>query len=313
MDIVVLGSFIQACCWKVPRLPKPGETLTASELLIELGGKGLNVAIGTRRLGADVELLLGIGQDAAGDRLMELLKHENIPTTHVWRLAEKSGHGAGFIADDGQNMISIFPGPNLLLTETHVDQAETALQTATLVYAQLETSLTAVIRAFKIARRHGIRTVLNVSPWIDLPTQLLDYTDVLLINEIEASQLLGLSTPLPESLADWCHELSARLAPYWLQWPGSLIVVTLGRKGSIAVDRSGKSYQASAFIVDTIDSTGAGDAFASGFCIEMAKNSELETALLCGNACGALAASKLGVLHALPDQATLQKFVRSQA
>ena len=52
MKIFVLGSVVQALCWKVEQLPKPGETRTASALSSEIGGKGINVAIGTRRLGA---------------------------------------------------------------------------------------------------------------------------------------------------------------------------------------------------------------------------------------------------------------------
>ena len=56
MRILVLGSFVQACCWKVERLPLPGETLIAQGLSIEAGGKGLNVAIGSRRLAAAAQV-----------------------------------------------------------------------------------------------------------------------------------------------------------------------------------------------------------------------------------------------------------------
>ena len=306
MRIVVLGSFVQACCWKVERLPKAGETFTASALSIEAGGKGLNVAIGTRRLGANVDVLLGIGQDVAGDGLLRLLENEGLSTRHVWRLAPQSGYGAGLIADDGQNAIAVYPGPNLMLAAEHVQFAEAALCKADLVYGQLETSLSAVASAFRIARLHGVRTVLNPSPWQLLPKSLLNDTDVLIVNEVEAQELLAIAAPLSGSLQDCIELLCPLLDSFWLMWRGSLLVVTLGAIGSLAFERHGLIHQAHAFEIPSVDSIGAGDAFASGLCIELCKRTPLAEALRYANACGAFMASRLGVLDSLPDQAALQ-------
>lgn len=152
MRIAVIGSFIQACCWLVKRLPKPGETLSAETLLVEPGGKGLNVAIGMRRLGAVVDVLLGIGSDAAGDALEALLKREGLSSEHVWRVGQKSGHGAGFIAADGQNAIAINSGPNTRLSDHHIRSFEPSLFKADIVYGQMETSLSAVTSAWHTHR-----------------------------------------------------------------------------------------------------------------------------------------------------------------
>lgn len=311
MRMVVLGSFVQACCWKVERLPNAGETYAASALSIEAGGKGLNVAIGARRLGAEVDVLLGIGEDTAGDELLRLLQREGISTAHVWRLAAQSGYGAGLIAADGQNVIAVYPGPNLLLDPGHVRQAESAIAAASLVYGQLETSLSAVAAAFHSARRAGVRTVLNPSPWQCLPASLLDDTDVLVVNEIEARELLGLVAPLAGSLPDCVAQLRAGLDSLWLHWPGALLVVTLGSLGSVAFERDGVTYQASAFETDAVDSVGAGDAFASGLCVALCKGTPLATALRSGNACGALMVSRFGVLDALPNLAAVEAFLTS--
>lgn len=309
--MVVLGSFVQACCWKVERLPKAGETFVASALSIEAGGKGLNVAIGTRRLGAQVDVLLGIGADAAGDELLRLLRQEDISVAHVWRLAAQSGYGAGLIAANGQNMIAVYPGPNLLLDAEHVQAAESAIAAANLVYGQLETSVSAVAAAFRCARRAGVRTVLNPSPWQCLPASLLDDTDVLVVNEIEARELLGLVGPLTGSLPDCVALLRAGLDAFWVQWPGLLVVVTLGSLGSVAFERNGVTCQTPAFATDAVDCVGAGDAFASALCIALCQDASLATALRYGNACGALMASRFGVLDALPDRAAVETFLRS--
>lgn len=311
MRLVVLGSFVQACCWKVPRLPKAGETFEASAVSIEAGGKGLNVAIGTRRLGAEVDVLLGIGEDAAGDGVLQLLENEGISTAYVRRLAAQSGYGAGLIAADGQNAIAVYPGPNLLLDAEHVREAATAIAAADLVYGQLETSLSAVAAAFHTARRHGVRTVLNPSPWQTLPASLLNDTDVLVVNEIEARELLTLVVPLAGSLSECITQLQCGLDALWSRWSGSLLVVSLGSLGSVAFERSGALHQVPAFSIDAVDSVGAGDAFASWLCIALCRGSSLTTALRNANACGALMASRFGVLNALPDSAALEAFVRS--
>lgn len=311
MRIVVLGSFVQACCWKVARLPKAGETFTASALSIEAGGKGLNVAIGTRRLGADVDVLLGIGEDDAGDALLRLLENEGLSTEHVWRLAPQSGYGAGLVAADGENAIAVYPGPNLMLANEHVQQAKTAIGAADLVYGQLETSVAAVASAFRAARLSGALTVLNPSPWQSLPEHLLDDTDVLIVNELEAQDLLGLDSPLSGSLQDCIELICAFLESFWLKWQGSLLVVTLGAIGSLAFERHGPTHSAPAFEIAAIDSVGAGDAFASAMCMELCKRTPLAQALRYGNACGAIMASKFGVLAALPDRTELQAFFKS--
>ncbi|MGJ0486395.1 MAG: ribokinase [Methylomicrobium sp.] len=312
MRLVVVGSFIQACCWFVDRLPNPGETFTASSLSIEAGGKGLNVAIGARRLGTEVNLLLGIGRDAAGDALLDLLAKENLAADHVWRLAPQSGHGAGLIAADGQNVIAIYPGPNLLVGEEHVASAAAAIASADLVYGQLETSIAAVTAAFRLARRNGSRTVLNASPWQNLPQELLDLTEILIVNEVEASGLLGLAAPPVGSLQDCAALLRGKMDALWGRWKGSLLIVTLGEKGCLAFERSGLVHVVPAFSISAIDSTGAGDAFACAFCWAYGNHEPPEAALQYANAAGAVIASRTGVLDALPVLEDLRAFIRSR-
>ena len=64
-SIFVLGSFVVSCSAKVSRFPRPGESLAADIVTIEPGGKGLNLAVAARRLGAGVDGLLAVGDDIA--------------------------------------------------------------------------------------------------------------------------------------------------------------------------------------------------------------------------------------------------------
>lgn len=312
--IFVVANFVMACCWRVSRLPQPGETFVASALSMEPGGKGLNVAIGTHRLGARVDVMLGIGDDSAGRQLLDLLASEGLQTNYVHKLGVQSGYGAGMIADNGQNVIAVFPGPNLLLTAAHVDEAESAIAAAALVYGQFETSVPAVQRAFELARRHGVRTVLNPSPWQTIPAPLLAATDVIVANEVEAAHLLGLAEPLAGQTA---AQVGAMLAPrvngfwaersdLWVRPP--LLIVTLGAHGCVAFEPGHQPLALAAREVQALDTMGAGDAFASALCMALCSGLDLETALTRANAAGAWLSSHHGVLDALPNAAQLDSF-----
>jgi ribokinase len=312
MRLFAVGSFIQACCWHLPRLPIAGETLTASILQIEAGGKGLNVAVGAKRLGAEVDLLLAIGRDVAGDQLMELLQTEAIDNKHVHRLAEKSGHGAGLLDEHGQNMIAIYPGANQFLRGEQVQLAAKSIRQADILYAQLEVNIEAVNAAFVMAKQSGVQTILNPSPWQPLSSQLLANTDILVVNEVEAVDLLSLTRPLEKiSFEASTSQLVEAIESFWLGWSGSLLVVTLGHLGCVAFQRDKMPIQVAAFYVGVIDSIGAGDAFASGLCSALGAKQPLKQALTYANACGAIVASRVGVLNALPTAVEVAELLES--
>lgn len=307
LRMVVLGSFVMACCWKLERLPSAGETFTASALSIEPGGKGLNVAIGAQRLGMAVDVLLGIGHDDAGQQLLRLLGHEGMGNEHVHALTPQSGYGAGMIGQNGQNAIAVFPGPNLLLHALHADMAKDAISRASCVYGQFETSDAVITRAFQIAKAQGVRTVLNPSPWRSMPVECLQCTDTLIVNEIEVTNLLGLNAPLPQDSLGRARQCIAPALPQlWADTQASLLVVTLAALGSVAFTRSGDTQEVAAFPVQAVDTVGCGDAFAAGFCDAISRGLGLREALQVGNACGALMAAHWGVLQALPTQVALQ-------
>lgn len=309
----VLGNHVQACCWQVPRLPLPGETLQATHFAMEPGGKGLNVAIGLQRLGARVQTLIGCGADAAGDALLALLAAEGVDTTHVHRLpGATSGWGAGMIGADGRNCIAVFPGANLLLTAAHAERARGAIESAALVYGQFETALAAVEAAFAMAHRRGVPTVLNPSPWQPPAAALRAATHSLLVNETEAAALLervdgtATATWLDGRIdaADLAAALRRLLPLIATDWPAlRRLVVTLGAQGALGAERQDQGWtllHAGAPAIEVVDTLGAGDGFASGYCAAVLAGQPLAEALAWGNLCGAQVASRHGVLQALP-------------
>lgn len=269
----------------------------------EPGGKGLNVAIAASRLGAQVSVLVGLGEDAAADTALQLLQQHAISPVYAFRLALQSGHGAGLIAADGANMVSVYLGPNQLLAATHVIHAQASIEAASVVYAQFETSLTAIQHSFALARQARRQTVLNPSPWQPIPAALLSQSTILIVNQHEAAQLLSWSA---ESLLAFpevaLSALRQAMHAFYLHWAGGeLLVVTLGPLGSVAMTQAGEWVVAPAWPVTAVDTLGAGDAFSAGLCVALMRGEPLAQALAYANACGACVVQMPGVLAALPD------------
>lgn len=79
----------------------------------------------------------------------------------------------------------------------------------------------------KLCHEHGMKVLLNDSPFTSaLPRELVDACDILLVNEHEMAQLLGMEAPEEIERTDWEHVRDAMHAFGFDQ-----AIVTLGRTG----------------------------------------------------------------------------------
>lgn len=307
--IFVVGSFIHAQCWIMTALPDIDQTCHADSYLRECAGKGLAVAVGAHRLGAAVDVLLGIGDDRAGDEVLKLLEHEGIAHTLVQRFDGASGQGCGLVDAQGRLMIAIHAGANQRLTPQHVQQAQAAIARARLVYAQCEAPLNVVTTALALGHAAGAITVLNPSPWPTEPagsatfSALFAHAQVLVVNRTESHALQRTFAPddTPTHNAPPAQATTTPWQKLWSVWPGHWLVITLGAEGCEAYGRNGEHLFRSAHPVAGHHPIGAGDAFAAGLCTALAQGLSMAAALRCANACGALAASHPGIICDLPD------------
>ena len=172
-----------------------------------------------------------------------------------------------------------------------IAQAAQAIGRASLVYGQLEMAAAAVLAAFTVARAQGVRTVLNASPAAGVSPALLAVTDVLVVNAVEAAQLMALAQDGP------CGGAPAFMA----RWPGHALVVTMGAMGSEVFVRGQPPYRQAAMPArEGGDSAGAGDGFAAGLCAALAQGLGWPQAMQLASQCGAAVASGKGVLDHLP-------------
>lgn len=308
--IFVLGSFVLACTAKVSRFPRPGESMTAEHVTIEPGGKGLNQAVMARRLGAAVEGLLAVGDDLAASFAPPALERADLPQTMLLPIAGDTGSGIGFIDAEGETSLAIAPNANLVLSASHVRERAAAIEGAALVTAQYETADAPIRTAFALARRAGVPTLLNPSPFRPIADDILAATSILIVNQTEARALAALLGQ-PEDEAAEPERFIATVGPAILARGPRFVVLTRGAAGAVAVAADESPVQQAGFRVDTVDALGAGDAFAATLGVRLATGHPLAAAMRDASAAGALTTTRPGVFDALPSAADIAALSRS--
>ena len=304
MSVFVLGSFVVACSAKVSRFPRQGESLRAEALTVEAGGKGFNLMVGARRLGANVDGLLAIGNDVFGQFAAPALARADLPPHMLRSCRAQTGSGIGFIDPSGETCLAVHPGANLLLSAADVRVAADAIKRAKLVLAQFEIGDAPITEAFALARAAGVTTILNPSPFRMPSAEILSNTSIMVVNAVEAAALAeGL---LAEGLDVDTRAAGAsafdRVAAAVLGRGPHLFILTLGPEGALAFRPGQASLHQPAFAVDAIDTLGAGDAFTAGFAVSLLEARPLSECLRRAAASGALATRRLGVFDALPTR-----------
>lgn len=308
--LFVLASFVAASVAKVARLPLVGESMAAEAFSLEAGGKGFNLAVAARRLGAAVDGLMAVGTDLYASLAARALEAERLSSFQRVVYPTATGSGIGFVAPGGQDFLAVFPGANACLSAADVDSAADRLRAAALVLAQFELPDEPIARAFSLARAAGRRTLLNPSPFRPITPALLADTSVLVVNAVELRLLAAdLTLPSDGPLDDLAAAVAARLFGSGPE----LLVVTLGADGALLLRPDGPTLYQPAIPVEAVDTIGAGDAFTAGFAVSLASGMPLVDALRYGAACGACVVRRFGVLDALPRPSDVEALLEAGA
>jgi ribokinase len=297
-DVFVVGSINQDFVLSVERRPEPGETVTDAQLSRGNGGKGANQAAAAALLVADVQLLGRVGDDGLGEPLVEALADKGVDTSLI-EASTHSSTGTAFITvtPDGENAITVAPGANRSLTPDDVDDASDSIAAARVLVAQMEVPPEVVLRAVEVAAERGTRALVNLAPPTQVPRELLEKLDPLVVNEHEAAFLLE------ERVEGVDAALFA--APELLALGPRSVVITLGKEGAVFSDGESTEHVSSPE-VEVVDTTGAGDAFTGALAVQLARDESLGDAVAYAVRAGAGAVTKEGAQGALPTPETIE-------
>ncbi|XP_006162195.1 ribokinase isoform X4 [Tupaia chinensis] len=187
--VAVVGSCMTDLVSLTSRLPKTGETIHGHKFFIGFGGKGANQCVQAARLGAQTSMVCKVGKDSFGNDYIENLKQNDISTEFAYQTKDAATGAASIIVNnEGQNIIVIVAGANLLLNTEDLRKAAHVIGRAKVLVCQLEITPATSLEALIMARSNGVKTLFNPAPAMaDLDPRFYTLSDVFCCNESEGA------------------------------------------------------------------------------------------------------------------------------
>lgn len=331
--ICVVGSLNIDFVTFTPRCPEPGETLTATSLLVTAGGKGANQAVACGRASfvskAHQDVIVSmIGAVGPNDPyyltlLRPMLEDSGVSTRGIEETKESQTGSATIIVENGaggENRILVVPGANhsgmndvdKILTIT-----KSQSQPVGVVVMQGEIprlTVLALLQHFN-GPASDAHVIFNPAPVFPegVPLTALVDTSVLIMNETEAVQMTGSIPKFPVSVQTEAGLKPEEIAPYFHTIAKiKIVLITLGAKGVFFSTSNGKQGFVRGVAVDkVVDTTAAGDTFVGYFATTFSKfvatgatldkfDVEIEKAVQEANAAAAICVQRRGAMQSIP-------------
>lgn len=287
MKALCFGSLNIDYTYQVDHFVARGETLLSGDLQVFSGGKGLNQSIALSRAGVETYHAGSVGED--GLFLLRQLQEAGVDTSCVTvRDDIRTGHAIIQNSPDGDNCILLYGGANQAITCAQVDAVLSQFTAGDVLVLQNEVSELGYI--MERAAALGLRIALNPSPMNEkIPALPLHTVDWLLLNEVEAEQLLGYDVTDGAAAARELHE----------KLPRAAIVLTMGKAGSYYADDTQLVHQ-SAFPVRAVDTTAAGDTYTGYFLAGVLDGLPVQAAMALGAKAAAISVTRKGAAPSIP-------------
>jgi fructokinase len=281
------------------------------------GGAPANVAVAVERLGHPAAFLGQVGDDPFGHYLADVLASEGVETAGL-RFTDKARTSLAFVSlgMDGERSFMFYRHPAADMLMTPEDVALDVIDAGKIFHFGSitmisEPSRSATLAAAERARIKGLRISydpnLRLGLWENAEAAKagmrlgFDYANIVKISDDELRFLTGDDS----AYAIWRHHFH-------------MIVVTHGENGATLYTARGK-YHHPGYKVESVDTTGAGDAFVAGLLVSILEQEKAhgsvddhQALLRFANAVGALATTGKGAIPALPGRVKVDAFIAAQ-
>jgi sugar/nucleoside kinase (ribokinase family) len=251
-------------------------SLSHQQPYLATGGSSANAIKGLAALGEKCAFISNVGNDPLGEHFIQYMNNLGIAT-----LFSKSIHPTCrvlcLITPDGQRTLRFYAGCSEEMTESvlHPDIFKGITHMHIDAYTMRNDNL--VESAMKLAKEANATVSIDLSSFEiiqqfhqPLLKLLHQYVDIVFVNEMEIKALLHLEP------FEGCHQLQKMC---------SIAIILMGDKGCL-VGHQGKVFHIPSFPAHVVDTTGAGDLFASGFLYGYLQGYSLEKCAKLGNRLG---------------------------
>lgn len=305
-DVICLGIFVaDVVARPVDKWPDRGRLVLVDDMQLHTGGCAANTAVGLVRMGIPTGIIGKVGADAFGDFFRRAMEREGVDTRGM--VVDASSHTSAtmvMVHADGERSFIHFIGANAVLRPEDVDfeiirPAKILHVAGAMIMPGLDGEPTALL--LKRAKQAGIITAMDTvwdttGRWMELVKPGLPYVDYFLPSFEEAKMLAGKQDP-------------ADVAQVLRDAGAGVVALKMGTRGCY-VRSADAELRLPAYRVNTVDATGAGDAFAAGFLAGVALGWDLERTAKLANAAGALCTTAMGTtagLRSLQETEALTK------
>jgi ribokinase len=247
-----------------------GSKIEIDEMYFSTGGGGTNCATTFARAGKKTAWIGIVGKDSFGDEIVKAVEKENIDSALIKRVEGQSGYSNILLSPSGERTILVYRGVSDDWGKIKMPWPK--IKASWLFVTSLGGDLALLGEILNFAEEHAINIAFNpglrelLLGWKRL-APLLSRVHLLILNREEAARLAG-------KPYDNLREIYRRLTGLAQQ----AVVITEGKRGATACNGS-ECYKVGIYPLPAVDSTGAGDAFGSGFLAEFMDEGNIEQAL----------------------------------
>ncbi|OIO67332.1 MAG: hypothetical protein AUJ56_10415 [Zetaproteobacteria bacterium CG1_02_49_23] len=304
MHVLCVGHASYDLSMQVSAHPASNEKCTASAIQVSGGGPAANAAVCISRLGGRAAFCGYLGHDTFGEIHLQEFIRENVEVRWITRGTAASNVSQILAKPDGSRSVVNYREHDFLPAET---PAPTPSDFGAILIDGHEPLLSLAIA--QRAKHLQIPVIYDAGSLRSGSVELLQYVDYLVASETFShqytrqyfNQLAGQENDIQ---VDYSLSLSLKI----LSACCPSVIITTGENGLIWQHNNQQGVMP-AFPVQTIDSTGAGDAFHAAFAYGITLKLPWEKLLRFASAAGALACTKLGARPAMPDLQALQSFL----
>jgi len=295
-------------CGPFPALPRPGELVAVDSIKTRAGGCAANVAIDLSKQGLSVDLVGCLGRDASGETLVNALQAASVNCDRLIYTADYPTSETIILLVEGEDRRYIHTfGANQAFSVYHIDGdwlAGLDLFYLGGLFAMPGIQLDELLTLLHFCREQNVVTVVDVvlpAGFVYAPEvqKLLPYIDWFLPNDAEAAVLTGRHDP-------WEAMQVLR------SWGANGLIITLGERGALGV-YGDECWHCGAYPGQTVDPSGAGDAFAGGLIAGIAHGWDFPRSLRYASALGASATRAIGTTDGVLSAAEAELLIDEQS
>ncbi len=309
-DAVCIGILVADVISKpLIKLPGKGKLMPIDSISLHSGGCALSSAVDMSIIGLDTAVVGKIGNDGFGSYLTNVLKEAGVETKAL-SIGKGSDTSASVVVvgDDSERSFIHCFGANGEFCYEDIDfnfikKYKIAFFTGVNLMPSLDGAPLGT--AVKKAKELGCITVMDTAwdasgRWMDLVEDSLPYLDYFMPSSDEAMNISG-----KEDLSD--------IADVFMAHGVKNVVIKLGKEGCYIKTHNKNEYLIPTFLnIKPVETTGAGDAFSSGFITGISKGWPLDKCGIFANAVGTFSVSQIGASTGIKSIEETIKFIKSQ-